>query len=118
MKQEYRKFSFIWTFIFIFIGVTQNINTMYIVAIVFFMIGILKPTILASFYKIQTKIGEIVGGLVSKVIMFVLYFGLFTPIAVFLKILGKDLLNKKVNKSVKSYWINRKTQPESMRNQF
>jgi len=30
----------------------------------------------------------------------------------------KDLLNKKIDKSVKSYWIDRKTQPTSMKNQF
>jgi hypothetical protein len=47
-----------------------------------------------------------------------LYFGFFTPISLVLKLLGKDLLNKKIDKSQESYWVERKTQPQSMKNQF
>ena len=50
--------------------------------------------------------------------MFILYFCIFTPVSIFLKILGKDLLDKKIDKSQNSYWIERKKQPESMKNQF
>ena len=32
--------------------------------------------------------------------------------------MSKDLLNKKVDKSKKSYWIERESQPESMKQQF
>jgi len=64
------------------------------------------------------KIWLIYGGIISKIIMFILYFGLFTPVSIFLKILGKDLLSKKVDKSKYSYWVNRKDQPQSMKNQF
>ena len=63
-------------------------------------------------------IGEFIGGVISKIIMFALYFGVFTPYSIFLKIIGKDLLNKKIDKSRESYWTEREKQPESMKNQF
>ncbi len=50
--------------------------------------------------------------------MFILYFGIFTPVSLVLKILGKDLLKKKMDKQGSSYWIDRETQPQSMKNQF
>lgn len=71
-----------------------------------------------NFYKVFIKFGNLIGGIISKIIMFVLYFGLFTPVSIFLKIIAKDLLNKKVDKSKKSYWIERESQPQSMKQQF
>ena len=69
-------------------------------------------------YRTWVRSGEFVGAILSKVIMFLLYFGLFTPMALIMRILGKDLLNKKLDKNTDTYWIIRETQPESMKNQF
>ena len=44
---------------------------MYYVSCVFIIIGLIKPIILTSFYKIWTKIGEFIGGIISKIIMFI-----------------------------------------------
>ena len=49
--------------------------------------------------------------------MGVIFFLVVTPIALIMRIFGKDLLNLKFNKD-KSYWI-QKTEPKSkMKNQF
>jgi len=56
--------------------------------------------------------------LASKIMMSLLYFAIFTPIASVLRLAGKDLLHKKMDRSAKSYWIEREKQPESMKNQF
>jgi len=48
----------------------------------------------------------------------VLFYLFFTPVAFILRLFGKDLLNKKLDKNKESYWTNRETQPESMKNQF
>jgi len=123
-EQDLQTFAYIWAGIFTVIGLYPLLDGADIriwsiaIAIVFIAIVLIKPTILTSFYKVWIKIGDFIGGIISKVIMFILYFGLFTPISIFLKILGKDLLNKKVDKSPESYWIEREKQPESMKNQF
>ena len=122
--KDLQTFAYIWAGIFTVIGLYPLLDGADIriwsiaIAIVFIAIVLIKPTILTSFYKVWIKIGDFIGGIISKVIMFILYFGLFTPISIFLKILGKDLLNKKVDKSPESYWIEREKQPESMKNQF
>jgi hypothetical protein len=54
----------------------------------------------------------------SKIIISVLFFFIFAPIGIFLRLIKKDLLNKKLNKKVESYFVKRETQPGSMINQF
>lgn len=120
--KDLKIFAFIWSFIFCTIGIYQLIYLKQIVFIVialcFLFIGIIKPILLNFFYKIWIKIGDIIGGFISKIILFILFFALFSPIAIVLKIFSKDLLNKKLDKSKKSYWIDRKDQPLPMKNQF
>ena len=41
-----------------------------------------------------------------------------TPTGIIVRLLSKDLLNQKLNKSKKSYWIKRKKSISSMENQF
>ena len=123
-KKDLQLFSCIWCIIFTVVAFypllfRSNIRIWSVViAVIFLFISILKPMILTGFYKLWIKVGEFIGGMISKVIMFFLFFGLFMPISIFLKIIGKDFLNKKIDKSLKSYWIIRKKQPESMKNQF
>lgn len=117
-EKDLKVFSFIWAGIFILLGILQNINELYVLASIFILLGILHPTLLTSFYKVWIRLGEFIGGIISRVIIFILYFGLFTPVAMFLKLLGKDLLRKKINKNKFSYWVERERQPESMKNQF
>ena len=123
-KKDLKVFIFIWAFIFFTIGIypffyNKELQLWAIVlSVCFVIVAFLRPIIFLVFYQIWTKFGIFIGGIISKIIMFVLYFGLFTPVSILLKILGKDLLNKKVNKSQVSYWIDRETQPQSMRKQF
>ncbi|MDB4056846.1 hypothetical protein N9522_00665 [Candidatus Thioglobus sp.] len=116
--KDLRIFAFIWSCIFIIIGLSLRINIFFYISCAIIVIAIIKPFLLNFSYKIWIKIGEFIGGIISKIIMFALYFGLFTPVSIFLKILRKDLLNKKVDKSKSTYWNNRERQPESMKNQF
>ena len=122
--KDLKEFSLIWAVIFTIIGIipyfkhTTPQNWAFGVSLIFIMVAFFKPNILESFYKIWTKFGGLMGHYISKVILFVLYFGLFTPISLLLKLLGKDLLDKKIDKDADSYWIERENQPESMKFQF
>lgn len=128
MKQpkqyDLKKFALIWSLIFLIVGIwplfSGNAIRLWAVVImfIFVVIAFFKPSLLNSFYIIWVKIGEVIGGVISKVIMTVLFYGLFTPIAFILKLLNKDLLKKKLDKNRSSYWIKRDTQPGSLKNQF
>ena len=46
-----------------------------------------------------------IGWVVSHLILGGIYFIVFTPMSVMLKIAGKDPMNRKLDKSAKSYWV-------------
>ena len=123
-KYDLKVFALIWAGIFMVVGLLPLLKDdeiriwAVVISLLFGAISIIKPELLTRFYHLWIKVGEFIGGIVSKVMMFILYFGLFTPVSFALKLLGKDLLDKKIDKSQKSYWIERETQPQSMKHQF
>ncbi len=122
--KELRTFLLIWVGIFTVVALLPLLGGGEIrywsvaVATVAGAIALINPSIAEGFYTVWIKIGDFIGGIVSKVILFVLFYFIFTPIAFILKLLGKDLLKKKVDRSQTSYWIERDSQPQSMKNQF
>ena len=77
----------------------------------------MNAIILTPLNKTWFKFGLILGKIVSPIVMGVVFFTVVTPIAFFMKILGKDLLNLKYNNN-KSYWIDKSGPKSKMRNQF
>jgi uncharacterized BrkB/YihY/UPF0761 family membrane protein len=122
--KDLKTFSLIWFVIFTLIGFYPLLKGLeprvYSVGLgmLFLLIALIKPQVLKSFYVLWVKMGELMGGVISKIIMFLLYFGFFTPISLILKLLRKDLLQKKIDKQTSSYWTTRETQPQSMKYQF
>jgi hypothetical protein len=73
-----------------------------------FLFGIsalLAPSILRPIDKFWMKLGEWLGMIMTPVIMGVLFYGVITPIGLIMRALGKDLIDQKLDKSAKSYWI-------------
>ena len=66
---------------------------------------------------VWVKFGELIGKIVAPLVMALIFFIILTPIGLFLRLIGKDLLNIKLNKN-KTYWINRDKKPGSMKRQF
>ena len=122
--KDLKNFALIWAAIFFVIGFIPLLKGhdikiwALIIAIVFIIIGFFKPDLLSTFYRIWTKIGEFIGGVISKIMLFLLFYLVFTPISFILRALGNDPLNKRLDKTQNSYWITREKQPESMKNQF
>lgn len=123
-NKNLKSFGIIWSTIFFIISFYPLINNSKInilslsISILFILISIWNPRILKYFYILWIKLGNFIGYYISIIIMFLLYFFLFTPISLILKILRKDLLNKKIDLKTNSYWLERKDQPNSMRKQF
>ena len=88
-----------------------------IISLIFLILGLLKSKILAPLNKLWFKFGIFLGKVVSPLIMGIIFFLVVTPIGLFMRFLGKDLLNLKYNKN-KSYWIEKKGPKSKMKNQF
>ena len=87
------------------------------ISIIFLALGLLNSKILSPLNKIWIKFGEILGMIISPIVMFIIYFAFVSPLAIILRLFGKDLLKTKFSNS-KSYWINREKNIGSMKKQF
>ena len=125
-KKSLKTFGLIWSLIFFIIATYPILKGgdlrvwALAVSIVFLAISLLYPKLyqITHFYQSWIKFGEFIGKINSKIIIFILFYFLFLPIGIVLKIFRKDLLGKKIDKSTTSYFIDRKEQPKDMQNQF
>ena len=89
-----------------------------IISSVFLILGLMNSKLLTPLNKLWFKFGMILGAIVSPIVMGVVFFLVVTPIGLIMKIMGKDLLNKKYDKKKKTYWIKRDTLVGTMKRQF
>ena len=87
-------------------------------SIIFLILGVLNSRFLTPLNKLWIKFGFFLGAIVSPIIMGIVYFLVVTPIGLFMRLLGKDLLKKDKVKNVSTYWIKRDKQKSSMKKQF
>jgi Saxitoxin biosynthesis operon protein SxtJ len=66
------------------------------------------PTMLRPLYLVLTVIGLPVGFVVGHVVMALVFFGMFTPIALVFRLMGRDALERKLDRSAASYWAPRR----------
>ena len=88
-----------------------------IISLIFLILGLLKPRILAPLNIAWIKLGILLGKFISPIVMAIIFFLVITPIGLLMRFVGKDLLNLKFNKH-KSYWIKKKGEKSEMKNQF
>ena len=84
------------------------------------LVAVVAPNLLTPFNKAWMKLGDLMGMVVSPLVLGIIFFVLITPIAVNSKLFGRDELRlKKTNTS--SYWIDRAPPGpagDSFKNQF
>jgi hypothetical protein len=87
----------------------------------FAAIALLAPALLAPLNKAWLKLGLLLHHIVNPVVMGLLFFAVITPMAIVVRLMGKDLLRLRFDPQADSYWIRREPPgptPESMRHQF
>ena len=75
------------------------------VAGVFLFAAIVAPQILAPVYDVWMRVGHVLGWINSRILLGLMFFTLFIFVAVFMKLLGKDPMARKFDKSVGSYRV-------------
>ncbi|MBP7710498.1 MAG: hypothetical protein KA100_05465 [Rickettsiales bacterium] len=121
-SRDLKIFGLIWAAIFAFVSFkSESLKVVAAVAAtVFTCVSLIDPQIYlrTKIYQSWIKIGDFLGKVNGFLISAILFYVIFTPVAIVLRLLKKDLLNKKLNPSQSSYFIDRKEQPTSMKNQF
>jgi Mg2+/citrate symporter len=90
-------------------------------AVLFLGVALLQPAWLRPLNRAWTKLGLLLGRVVSPLITALLFFLVVTPIALLFRLLKKDPLRLASSSEVSTYWIERQPPgpaPETMRNQF
>ena len=121
-----KNFGYFFTIIFFGLSVYfyfKEINIAFYISGVFFLILFLitsfKADILRPFNKLWMNFGLFLGMIVSPIVIGVIFFFIFTPIGIFMRLFGRDELLLKI-KNKPSYWIKRDDDihPNSFKNQF
>jgi predicted membrane metal-binding protein len=92
-----------------------------ILAAIFAVLAVLWTAPLAPLNKAWIKLGILLYRIVSPVVIALLFYLTVTPIALLMRILGKDPLRLRRDPDAVSYWIDRTPPgpaPESMKNQY
>ena len=118
-----KSFGIVFFLVFIIISLYPVLNGenirvwSLIISIIFLVLGLINSKLLNPLNKIWFTFGLLLGKIISPIIMGIIFFLVVTPIALFMKLLKKDLLNLKFNKK-NTYWIEKSGPKSKMKNQF
>lgn len=83
----------------------STFNWSLVVSIIFVFFALVVPRYLVIIYIPWMFFGEKVGAVNTKIILGIIYYGLFTPIALVFKLFRKDPMKRKIDKKITSYKI-------------
>jgi hypothetical protein len=82
---------------------------------------LVRPGLLAGLNRQWTKLGVLLGKVVSPIALGLLFYCAIAPLGIVMRLAGKDPLRLKFDRAAESYWIRREPPgpaPDSMTNQF
>ena len=87
----------------------QSYDILMIVGVVLCVTSLILPVILKPFYFAWMTFAVILGWIMTRVILSLVFYGIITPIGLFSRLFGKEFLNLKLNKTENTYWNHRRT---------
>ena len=108
-RKDLKNFGFAIGFILLIIGLSLFVRGkdlfvyFFSIGSILIILGGITPFILKPIYKIWMIFAVIIGWIMTRVILSVLFFSIITTIGIFTRLIGKDFLNLKI-KSNESYW--------------
>ncbi len=68
-------------------------------------IGLIAPNLLRPLYKPWMALALVLGFIMTRVILTVMFIVLFIPIGLLMRLFGKDPLRRKLDPDAETYWI-------------
>jgi len=121
-KRELRQFGITIGFVLGFLGSwflwrdKEGGSLLLIIATLFLLLGIILPNLLKPLHKLWMTLAVLLGWLMTRIILIVLFYLVVTPIGLLAKLSGKDFLNRKFNRDAQTYWMPRKAATPDKRN--
>ncbi len=89
---------------FLFWKEKESFQILLIIGVTFCILGIAIPFILKPIYWVWMIFATILGWIMTRVILSLLFYIIFTPIGLILRFFGKQFLELRWDKSKESYW--------------
>jgi hypothetical protein len=71
------------------------------------LIGFVFPPVIRPVYRVLMLVTFPIGWVMSQVILAVVYFGVMTPIGLLMRLLGRDPMQRQIDRSATTYWTPR-----------
>ncbi len=96
----------------------SRITLLFSALLIFLFWGWLWQPLLIFFYRIWMSLSHLMGSLMSRFILTMIFFLIFTPIGLILRISGKRPLDLKLEKQTNSYWQPRKNRQSDLNKMY
>jgi len=107
-----RKFGIALGIILAIIGTIQLLKGhiriypwLYAVGILSFVLGIFIPAILKPLYFVFTKIAQLIGSIITGLLLGVVFYVILTPIGLIARLFGKNFLDINWDRRFDTYWV-------------
>lgn len=91
------------------------------VAAAFLVAALAAPAVLAPLNRLWTQLGLLLNRVMNPLIMAIIFYLVITPVALLVRLSGKDPLRLRLDPSARTYWLPRQPpgpDPQSMPKQF
>lgn len=118
-KSDFRKFGvIIGVFLMVIAGFLfwkgkETFEILLISGLLLCVLGLAIPAVLKPFYWVWMILAAILGWIMTRVILSLLFYVVITPIGVFSRLFGNQFLELKWDKSKDSYWNTRTTKQQN-----
>ncbi len=122
-----RSFGFIFAVFFVLVGTLPVLHHhayrpwALILAVAIFAVALVIPNILAPLNKLWMQLGLLLSKVMTPIIVGIMFYVFVSPMAMVMRLMGKDPLKLKLSSETSSYWVERTPpgpEPKSLRNQF
>ena len=123
-EHKCKNFGFTFSIIFFLLALYNYVNDLvfFEIALALFILFSILTKVRPSIFKFLAyyweKFGIILGLFFSPIILSFVYLVTIMPINLIIRILGIDLIKKKKNRKISSYWELRKNDINNFKNQF
>ncbi len=120
-----RQFAGLWLVVFGGMAVWEAVGrhrpavaaSLAVLALVVGPMGLARPDYMRPIYVGWMVLAFPIGWTVSQVVLLIVFFGLFTPIGILFRVMGRDPLDRKLDRTAPTYWTP-KPAPTDLRRYF
>ena len=125
--KAFRKFGITIGTVLVLLGIILSIKAgnnllfLSLSGLVLMLVSLMFSKLLRPLYIIWMSIAAVLGFIMSRIILSLIFYLVFSPVGIILRIFRKDLLDRKIEPDKESYWNMRKAEnyrPEDSEKQY